>query len=305
MTARVTVAMLTFRRPDELAETLPHALDQVVGVGGAELLVVDNDTSPSARATVEAHVAAGAPVRYVHEPEPGIVAGRNRALAEAGGDVLVFLDDDERPSPAWLRTMLEAHERFGGAGVVGPVVPEITGEVDPWIRAGRFFERKRHPTGTPITVAGTGNLLVDLGLVRRLGLRFDPAFRTSGGSDTAFTRELTAGGARLWWCDEAPVVDLVPVDRATRRWVLRRAFRSGNSRVRVAVHQARTRLGQVPERLRGAGHGVARVVVGGCRAVGGTLVRSPGHQARGARTVARGAGMLAAAFGGVYEEYRR
>ncbi|MGP7960309.1 glycosyltransferase family 2 protein [Sanguibacter sp. A247] len=303
--ARVTVGILTFRRPEGLAATLPLVLEQVAHVPHAEVLVVDNDAVPSARGVVEELRGAGQPVRYVHEPEPGIVAGRNRALDESTGDVLVFLDDDERPAPGWLDTMLEAHRRFGGAGVVGPVLGEIEGTLDPWIAAGRFFERKRYPTGTVVPLAGTGNLLLDLPSVRRHGTRFDEAFRVSGGSDTAFTRELTAAGGQLYWCDEAPVLDVVPVERATRRWVLRRAFRSGNSRVRVAVHQASSLGDQVRHRVRGASAGLVRIGGGAARAAAGTLSWRVAHQARGARTVARGAGMVAGAFGGVYEEYRR
>lgn len=303
--AQITVGILTFRRPEGLASTLPRVLEQVVEVPGAEVLVVDNDSVPSARPVVDALRAQGSPVRYVHEPEPGIVAGRNRALDEAPGDVLVFLDDDELPAPGWLRTMLDAHERFGGAGVVGPVLGKIEGELDPWIAAGRFFERKRYPTGTVLPLAGTGNLLLDLPSVRRHGTRFDDAFRVSGGSDTAFTRELTAAGGQLFWCDEAPVLDVVPTERATRRWVVRRAFRSGNSRVRVAVHQATSVPAQLRYRARGASAGAVRIGGGALRAMLGTVARRPDHQARGVRTVARGAGMVAAAFGGVYEEYRR
>ncbi|WP_240916059.1 glycosyltransferase family 2 protein [Sanguibacter sp. HDW7] len=303
--ARITVGILTFRRPEGLASTLPLVLEQVAQVPGAEVLVVDNDSEPSARDVVDRLREAGDPVRYVHEPEPGIVAGRNRALDEATGDVLIFLDDDERPSPGWLDAMLGAHERFGGAGVVGPVLGEIEGELDPWIAAGRFFERKRYPTGTVLPLAGTGNLLLDLPSVREHGTRFDDAFRVSGGSDTAFTSELTAAGGRLFWCDEAAVLDVVPAERATRRWVLRRAFRSGNSRVRVAVHQAPSTVAQLGRRARGASAGVVRIGGGALRAAVGTVARRPGHQARGVRTAARGAGMVAAAFGGVYEEYRR
>lgn len=303
--ARITVGILTFQRPEGLASTLALVLEQVAQVPQAEVLVVDNDAVPSARGVVEGFREAGRPVRYVHEPEPGIVAGRNRALDEAVGDVLVFLDDDERPSPRWLAALLDAHERFGGAGVVGPVLGEIEGDLDPWIAAGRFFERKRYPTGTVVPLAGTGNLLLDLPTVRRHGIRFDDAFRVSGGSDTAFTRELTAAGGLLFWCDEAPVLDIVPVKRATRRWVLRRAFRSGNSRVRVAVHQASSVGEQLRHRTSGASAGLVRIGGGAARAAAGTLGRRVGHQARGVRAVARGAGMVAGAFGGVYEEYRR
>ena len=85
---------------------------------------------------------------------------------------------------------------------------------DPWIAAGRFFDRRRLPTGTDLEVAATNNLLLDLAVVRRLGLRFDAAFGLSGGSDTLFTRELVASGERMVWCDEAIVYDIVPTDRA-------------------------------------------------------------------------------------------
>src|SRR3954469_16278179 len=71
----VVVAVLTYRRTDRLAGLLPQLVQQAAAVGAA-VLVVDNDPEASARP-----VAAGSPVRYVHEPRPGIAAARNRALA--------------------------------------------------------------------------------------------------------------------------------------------------------------------------------------------------------------------------------
>jgi hypothetical protein len=50
---------------------------------------------------------------------------------------------------------------------------------------------------------------------------------------------------------------------------------------------------------------VPRIVAGAARWVAGQLIRSHRHQARGLRTVARGAGMLAGALGHVYQEYGR
>lgn len=299
----ITVGMLTYRRPEGLARALPEILRQVREVPGAELLVIDNDTEPSARAVVEAH--AGAPVRYVHEPEPGIVAARNRALDEAPGHILVFIDDDEVPAPRWLQTLLDAHEQFGGAGVVGPVLADYEGPLDPWIAAGKFFERRRFPTGTQVPAAGTGNLLLDLDVVRRIGLRFDAMFHQSGGSDSAFTRELVRRGGPLFWCDEAPIVDMVPVERATRSWVVRRAYRVGNLEARVGVRQAPSRIAGAMVRGRFVLKGAARVGGGAVRTLVGTVVRDAAHHARGTRTVMRGAGMVAGAFGGIYLEYRR
>jgi hypothetical protein len=55
----------------------------------------------------------------------------------------------------------------------------------------------------------------------------------------------------------------------------------------------------------GLGRGVLRLGGGGLRWAGGVVVRSPRHQARGARALFRGAGMVGGALGVVYEEYAR
>lgn len=300
----VVVAMLTFRRPDDLEEAIPAVLEQIREIGpGASLLIVDNDPAGSAEPMVRRWVAPD--VRYVHEPRPGIAAGRNRALDECSPDALVvFIDDDERPQWGWLAAMLATHRIHGGAAVVGAVVSEYEIEPDEWITAGRFFDRRRMPTGTHTDVAATNNLLLDLALVRRSGLRFDERFGQSGGSDTLFSRQLAEVGL-LAWCDEAVVVDRVPAERLTRSWVLRRAFRSGNSWARTSLVLAPSGRARTRVRLRTTARGTVRVAGGASRIFLGTATGSVGQRARGRRTVARGAGMLAGVWGHVHVEYRR
>lgn len=306
-TRAVTVAVLTYRRPDDLAAVLPRLLEQLPSTG--EVLVVDNDPDGGGRPTVEAADGGGPLVdgrlRYVHEPVPGIAAARNRALAESTADVLVFIDDDERPSPGWLGALLEVHARERCAAVVGPVVSEYEVEPDPWIRDGGFFERRRPATGAVVAAAATNNLLLDMAVVRRLALTFDERFGLTGGSDTLFTRQLSRAGERIVWCAEAPVVDVVPRTRLTRRWVLQKALRSGNSWSRTSLELAESPAERLLLRSRLAGRGLVRVAGGSARAVVGTVGRSRSHQARGARTLARGLGLVAGAFGGTYTEYRR
>jgi glycosyltransferase involved in cell wall biosynthesis len=301
---RVVVAVLTYRRPRDLAEALPALVRQATTVDpAAEVLVVDNDPDAGARQVV---ADLGSPlVRYVHEPTPGIAAARNRALAESDHDVLVFIDDDERPSPAWLASLLEVYRRDRPAGVAGRVVSELTVEPDPWIAAGRFFERLRHPTGAPVPAAATNNLLLDLAQVRSLGLDFDERLGLSGGSDNLFTRQLVRRGGRLVWCDEAYVVDVVPPSRVTRSWVLRRAYRTGNTEARVSVDLAGGGVERGAARLRETGRGVVRIAGGSGRWAVGVLRRSLGDRARGRRTIARGSGMIAGAWGMIYSEYAR
>jgi glycosyltransferase involved in cell wall biosynthesis len=297
----VTVAVLTYRRPDDLAAALPLLVGQAAELDPpGEVLVVDNDPD---RGAPDAVAAAGA--RYVHEPIPGIAAARNRALDEAGTDLLVFVDDDERPVPGWLRALVDTWLDHRSAGVVGPVVSEFAEPPDPWIVAGRFFVRRRLPTGTPVRLAATNNLLLDLAAVRDRQLRFDQRFGLVGGSDTLFTGQLTAGGGRLVWCAEATVVDVVPPARLTRRWVLRRAFRSGNGASLVEVELAGSGLRSMPVRVRQVIHGLVRVGGGLLRVAVGILTASVEQQARGARNVARGAGLVSGAVGFAFSEYAR
>jgi glycosyltransferase involved in cell wall biosynthesis len=301
----VVVAMLTFRRPDDLSDALESLIEHIGDSGvPANILVVDNDSEPSAQPIVARFDPAV--VRYIHEPTPGIAAARNRALTEAAGErLLVFIDDDERPQPGWLQQLVSTWERTSASAVVGPVVSSYQIEPDAWVRAGRFFDRLRHPTGTPVALAATNNLLLDLDVVRRQSLTFDDRFGISGGSDSLFTMQLAAGGGTLVWCDEAVVTDVVPASRLTREWVIRRATRLGNSASRTTLALGEGGRRQLARRLRLTAKGVARVVVGGLRRLLGAAIRSDRHNARGARMMARGVGMIGGAWGHAVVEYRR
>jgi succinoglycan biosynthesis protein ExoM len=312
---RLTVAVLTYQRPDDLAAVLPMLVGQAGGVRDlvdARVLVVDNDPSASARAQVEALAAevetatTAVPVRYVVESTPGIASARNRALDESvDSDLLVFIDDDERPSEEWLRSLLALWAGTGAAAVVGPVRSEYEVDPEPFIVEGRFFVRRRLPTGTAVEVAATNNLLLDLVEVRRQGLSFDVALGQLGGEDTLFTRSLVAGGGAILWCAEAVVTDVVPAHRVTRGWVVRRAYSSGNGWSLTSVMLSAGGPARLATRLRLTARGSVRVAGGTARLLLGTVVRSLGQRARGVRTIARGAGMVAGAWGAGYREYGR
>jgi GT2 family glycosyltransferase len=69
-----------------------------------ELIVVDNGSS-DATAAVVGEYAAGAPIplRYLREPVAGLSRARNRGIAAARGDAILFTDDDCYPEADYLR----------------------------------------------------------------------------------------------------------------------------------------------------------------------------------------------------------
>jgi succinoglycan biosynthesis protein ExoM len=310
----VVIAVLTYKRPDDLRIVLPQLIgqsDDVRATARVRVLVIDNDPAGSAETTVDAYRTASPPadagrVGYVNETTPGIAAARNRALeGAADDDVLVFIDDDERPTDGWLAGLLTTFRTHGSTAVAGPVVSEYEVEPSPWLAAGDFFSRRRHPTGAPLEVAATNNLLLDMHEIRRMGLTFDVELGLTGGSDTLFTRGIRAAGGTLTWCDEAVVIDVVPASRLTRRWVLRRALRSGNSWSLTSLMLSRNRLARLEQRVRLTATGSVRIAGGFAQLAAGVATRSMRRRARGQRTVARGAGMAAGAWGYVYREYKR
>lgn len=315
----LTIAMLTYRRNGYLAEVLPLLVREAASVrsGGegyapvaARVLVVDNDPAAGARQTVVQAAAqareADPPVEvvYAHEPEPGIVAGRNRALAEsAGSQLLAFIDDDELPEEGWLAALLRMREATGADAVTGPTPPRFEQSPDQWVRASGVFDSWNHPDGQVVGSADTGNLLLDLGTVRRLGLSFDPRYGLTGGEDSLFTRQLTQGGGSLRFAAEAVVTKRVPPARANRRWALQRAFRSGSSwaRVRVDTHPG----SPLPLRLKFALKGLVKAGLGGALAATSLLRRDLPARARHEVDGAGGLGMVVGAFGADVREYSR
>lgn len=306
----VTIAVPTYRRPAHLAELLPALVRQgdaitAAGAFAVETLVIDNDPNGSARAVLRSFPRAS--VRYALEPIAGISAARNRAIdASPSSRLLAFIDDDERPHDGWLHHLLTVWQQADEpVAVSGRVIAEYESDLDPWIDAGQFFVRRRLPTGTLLDVAAAGNLLLDLRAIRALNLHFAEDLGLSGGEDTLFTREIAAAGGRMVWCDESAVVDRVPAERMTRRWVLARAWSHGNSTSLVALRLAGTNDQRVLARIRGVTGGAARVVGGSLRCVRGGINGSLRDRARGRRAVYRGAGMMYGAFGFVYHEYAR
>ena len=220
----------------------------------------------------------------------------------------MFVDDDEQPGPEWLQRITERWRQTGASAVTGPVEPVYPAgrdAVDPWVLASLRFARRDHPDGALLRSAATNNLLLDLATVSRLGLRFDDSFGLTGGEDTAFTHELVARGGVIVWCADAVVRDHLPAERLTRRWVLRREFRSGTSWARMRLARPPRSALRTLLRIDLVARGSVRMLAALARVGVGVVTRDVRHRARGASLAAANAGLVLGAFGYRYGEYRR
>lgn len=102
----VAIILPTRNRADRLRETLKAVVGQSVPADWTlDVLVVDNGSTDHTATVVREFAAGPVPVRYVHEPRPGLSLARNRGMAETAAAVILFTDDDVIPPPDWAYRM--------------------------------------------------------------------------------------------------------------------------------------------------------------------------------------------------------
>ena len=227
----ISVCVCTFQRPVLLARLLDALVDQRTdGAFGVEVVVVENEAARASEALVRERAGRSpVPIHYHCEPERNISKARNRAVASAGGSLVAFIDDDERPEKDWLLNLHRTMQATGADGVLGPVVPEFPPDAPRWLAASGVLNRARLPTGELIGPRDgrTGNVLLKRSLFANGDTWFDPALGRTGGEDTDFFARQRAAGRTLVWCDEAVAQEMVPPERWSASFHLRRMWRSG------------------------------------------------------------------------------
>lgn len=116
----ITVAVCTRDRPEDLARCL-EAISKL-DYPDYEVVVVDNAPATDATRRIVAERFPG--MRYVLEQRPGLDWARNRAIAEARGEVIAYTDDDTEVDSGWLLAIGRLFAASPGlAAVTGSVVP--------------------------------------------------------------------------------------------------------------------------------------------------------------------------------------
>lgn len=268
----ISVVMPTLRRPESLARAVRSVFAQT-GVGALELVVVDNSPEGSARAGVEAlRAEAPFPVRFVHEPRPGVATARNSGLAAASGGLIAFLDDDEEAPRGWLAALVAVHREHGADVTFGAIrgrAPDGSGWATAYLE--RLFSRIGPANSGLVSQHwGCGNSLLTRAGVLDGPTPFDPATDQIGGEDDLLFTRLADAGRRFAWAAEAWVWEHPAPHRATLAYAVRRAFAFGQGPSQTASGKG-DRLGVA----RWMAIGTAQTAVFGAAAGALWLLRRP------------------------------
>ncbi|MBX3347826.1 MAG: glycosyltransferase family 2 protein [Nitrospira sp.] len=225
----ISVCVCTFKRPTMLRRLLEELGKQDTrGLFTFSIVIVDNDRIGSAENVVqEFRTQSPIPVCYCMEPRQNIALARNKAVEQASGDFISFIDDDEFPIKRWLVTLYEACLKFKADGALGPVKPHFDQTPPPWVIKGKFYERPTYPTGLVIDwrKGRTGNVLLRRHVFSGFQQPFRPELRN--GEDQEFFHRAIGKGHMFVWCNEAVAYEVVPPLRWNRKFLLRRALLRG------------------------------------------------------------------------------
>ena len=149
---RVSVIIPTFRHGAIVLETLESVFAQ--SFTDYEVIVV-NDGSPDDTAERLHPLAEAGRIRYFEQTNQGQAGARNRGLAEARGEFVAYLDDDDLWPPDKLEWQVRWLEERGGDVVVGNVAYfGGSGFVPDWPEMGEVLDHRSFFIGNGIVSPG-------------------------------------------------------------------------------------------------------------------------------------------------------
>ncbi len=114
MSFRVSVVIPAYNAARFLPEAIESVRRQTRPVH--QIIVVDDGSTDDTKQVV---AGLGQDVTYVHQANAGVSSARNRGIQEATGDIVAFLDADDRWLPEKSEKQLAVFERNPQVGLVG------------------------------------------------------------------------------------------------------------------------------------------------------------------------------------------
>ena len=231
---RLAVTLPTFRRPEQVVETLKSVVTQTSPVPFA-VVVMENETqgaegAAAAQAFLADHdIAAAIVLAHRRGNCAAYNAGWHAALARYPDlDHILVIDDDEIARPGWIAAMLETARGTGADMVGAPQWPVFESGANMRMADHPVFRPPHEATGPVPILYSSGNVLVRAERLRRHGYPWlDEGFNFLGGGDSDFYAREKACGATFAWCAQGGVDETIPARRTDLSWLNARAVRNG------------------------------------------------------------------------------
>lgn len=253
-----SIVVCTYNRAESLRDTLRalRALQPAIGRTW-EVIVVDNNSKDQTKAVVEEAQRAWPLLRYEFEGAQGLSHARNRGIACARGEVILFTDDDVLPEPTWLETTLDGMAKYRADACGGYIAPIWESPPPPWLTE-RFYgflavrtDRTDDHSITNETPTPFGaNMAMRRSVFDRVGL-FDTSRGRKGavlasGEDGEMFERLLNAGMTVMFLGSSRVHHKVEAFRVTKQYFRRWRFQTSRNIAQSRGMQGSRRLLNVP-----------------------------------------------------------
>ncbi|MDJ0553138.1 MAG: hormogonium polysaccharide biosynthesis glycosyltransferase HpsE [Microcoleaceae cyanobacterium MO_207.B10] len=226
-----TVAIPTYNGEMRLPEVLEKLRSQInTEEFSWEVIVVDNNSQDNTAKVVQSYQenwSTDFPLRYSFERQQGLAFARQKAVEEAGGKLIGFIDDDTLPTPDWVYMAYKFGQEYPKAGAYGG---QIHGdfEVEPpknFERIKSFLAIKERGSEAHLYDPENLSLPPGAGLVVRKKAWLENVPRrlvrtTRGGNDFEISLHLYRGGWEIWYNPNMHIFHKIPKSRLERGYLL-------------------------------------------------------------------------------------
>ena len=249
---RLSLIIPTHNRSERLIAALESVIRQDLPAADWECVVVSNNSTDDTVARFGDFAARypGLNLRLVTEDGPGVSYARTRGIAETSAPLLVFIDDDERINPGFLRAYADFFDAHPDAVVAGGrIIAEYVTGRPAWLS--KYTEM---PIANPMDfgdavrpfpagrVPGGGNMAFRRSAALRYG-GFDPSLgrvgrMLIGGEENDFFERLMRGGETCWYVPGAVMWHIIPPEKLTESYFRRLCYNVGVSqRLRAGMYR--------------------------------------------------------------------
>lgn len=251
-TATISVAICTHNPAADILRRCLAALCAQTGLPPrTELVVVDNGSQPPVTLPPGGTTLPGfASVRIVREERLGLTHARHRALQEARGDVVVFVDDDNFLGPDYLAVAAQFFAEHPLAGAAGgrcfgayeSTPPAWLGIAADYLAISDQGEKPFHltepswwaPVGAGMAVRRAAALET---FARPMLLTDRRGKSLSSGGDTEICYRICRAGHELWYVPALALEHYMPAWRFDPAYLLKLAHGIGQSQAILELYR--------------------------------------------------------------------
>ena len=254
---RLSLIIATYNRAEQLMITLRSVAAQSKISAQWECIVVDNNSTDNTKERVEEFIAEHPRLNIIYhfESKQGLSHARNAGIARAKGDIIAFIDDDERIVPDFISAYIKLFDNYPAAMAAGgKIIAEYPTGRPRWMSY--YTER---PIANPMDfgdyvcpfpkgrIPGGGNMAMRREVFDKIGVFNTSLGRTGksliGGEESDLFERIAKAGMECYYVPRAVMYHIIPAEKLTNAYFERLCYNTGVSQLtRAELHNRTTRL---------------------------------------------------------------